>query len=184
MGNRLNGAGRFAVLWRSALFGVAAVVFAGSPMAQAPIAAYGYVRATLPGIPGMAAGDQNLRPGQEAFAPKYRIFVAVKSGSRVAAKWAWVRDKAYDCALSKVRTPVIVDRDVAVKTDKKETLVPKTSDDVYEIVLRAPRPQTELSAQEQMLASGNEAVVALVLDNAPAYATVRSLVALPPAAAM
>jgi len=176
--------GRRGPPWRSALLGLAAVVFVGSSMAQTPITTYGYFRATLPGIPGMPTRDQKPGLGREVFAPEYHIYVAVRPGSKVVAKWASVRGKTYDCALSKVSTPVIVNSDVAVKTDKMETLVPKTSEDVYKVVFGALKPQTEFSKEEQKLAASNEAVIALVLDNAPVYATVRSIIALPPAAAM
>ncbi len=181
---RWNAARRSGPFWPSALAGLAAVVFVGSSMAQTQITAYGYLRATLPGIPGIASGDPKPGLGVEVFAPEYHIFAAVRPGSHIIAKWAWVRGKNYSFALSKVITPVVVNRDVAVKTDRKETLVPKTSDDVYEIVLGAVQSLTELSKEEQKLEASNEAVVAVVLDNAPAYATVRSLIALPPAAAM
>jgi hypothetical protein len=166
----------------SALVGVASVVFLCAAMAQTPITTFGYSRATIPGIPGMAG--QRLSPGANVFAPQYYIYVLVKPGSQIVAKWAWVQGKTYDCALRRVGAPVVVDSDVAVKTEKKETLVPKTSDDVYQVVLGALRSQTELSEGERKLTAANEAVVALVLGSAPEYATVASLKALTPAAAM
>lgn len=132
----------------------------------------------------MTTGGQKLGPGAEVFAPQYYIYLAVKPGSQLVAKWAWVLGKTYDCALKRVGAPVIVDSDVAVKTGKKETLVPKTPDNVYQVALGALKPQTEFSKGEQELTTGNEAVIALALNGAPAYAAIRSIKALPPAAAM
>ena len=168
--------------WPSPLAGVAAVVILSAAMAQTPITTFGYSRATIPGIPGMPG--QKLGPGADVFPPQYLIYVEAKPGSQLAAKWAWVQGKTYDCALRRVSAPVVVDSDAAVKTGKKETLVPKTSDDVYQVVLGALRDQTQLGEGERKLTAANEAVVALVLNGAPAYAAISSIKSLPPAAAM
>ena len=169
---------------RSAIVAVAAILALSGSMAQSPITTYGYSRATLPGIPGMPAKGQKDGSDGEVFPPQYYIYFLVKPGSQVAAKWAWVLGRTYDCELRRVTAPVIVDSDVTVKTGKTETLVPKTSDDVYQVVLGDVKPRTEVSQGERELTAANEAVIALALDGAPAYAAIRSIKALPPAAAM
>jgi hypothetical protein len=174
--------------WRPVLIGAASLAILNTAipsaaMAHAPMTTFGYSRATVPGIPGAAPG-QKLGPDANMFAPQYFIYVSVEPGSQLGAQWAWVQGKTYDCALKRVSAPVVVDSDVAVKTDKKETLVPKTSADVYQVVLGALRPQTELSEEARKMTAANEAVVALTLNGAPEYATVGVLKALPPAAAM
>jgi hypothetical protein len=147
-----------------------------SAMAQSPVTAYGYSRATLPGIPG----DQKGMQGKDMFPPKYYLYVEVKPGSRVSAEWAWVRGSYYDCKLTRVSTPVLVESDPGVPTEKKETLVSKTSNDVYRCVLGDVKEQT---APRELIAN-NEAVIALLINKSRAYATVQSIKALRPAAAM
>ena len=145
-------------------------------MAQSPVATYGYSRATLPGIPGEQA--------KSVFPDGYYLYVEVKRGSRVSAEWAWVRGKYYDCTLRKISTPVLVESDPGVPTEKKMTLVSKTSNDVYSVVLGNVRERTASSAQESELIARNQAVIALVVDKSGAFAAIQSIKALRPGAAM
>jgi hypothetical protein len=141
---------------RSALFGVVVAAAMSSAMAQSPVTMYGYSRATLPGIPGVQ--------GKDVFPLKYYLYVEVKPGSRVSAEWAWIGGKYYDCTLKKVSTPVLVESDPGVPTEKKETLVPKTSNDVYGVVLGNVKAQTASNSQERELIANHEAVIGLVVD--------------------
>lgn len=165
---------RFAV-WFT-VFGAVASAVGSSAMAQSPIAAYGYSRATIPGIPGEHA--------KSVFPVGYHLYVEVKRGSRASAEWAWVRGKYYDCTLRKVSTPVLVESDPVVPTDKKEMLVSKTSNDVYSVVLGNVRERSASSARESELIANNQAVIALVVDKSSTYAAIQSIKALRPGAAM
>ena len=165
---------------RSAVFGAVAAAVMSSAMAQAPATAYGYSRATLPGIPG----DQKGTQGKDMFPPKYYLYVEVKPGSRVSAEWAWVRGSYYDCKLTRVSTPVQVESDPGVPTEKKETLVSKTSNDVYRCVLGDAKVRTASNGEESELIANNEVVIALVINKSRAYAAIQSIKALRPAAAM
>jgi hypothetical protein len=141
---------------------------------------HGYSRATLPGIPG----DQKGVQGKDMFPLKYYLYVVVKPGSRVSAEWAWIRGNYYDCSLKKISTPVLVESDPGVPTDKKETLVPQTSNDVYSVILGDVKTRTPSNGQERELTSNHEGVIGLVIDKLSAYAAVQSIKALRPAAAM
>jgi len=167
------------------VFGAVAAAVMSSATAQSPVATYGYSRATLPGIPGeRATSDQKGTEEHSVFPTKYHLYVEVQRGSRVAAEWAWLRGKYYDCALTKVSTPVMVESDPGVPTEKKETLVPKTSNDVYSVVLdgvKAPEPS---NGQARELIANNEVVIALAVNGTRGYGTVHSIKALRPAAAM
>ena len=151
----------------------------GSAMAQSPVAAYGYSRATLPGIPA----DRQATLGNAMFPPKYYLYVEVKPGSQVAGEWAWVQGSYYDCTLTRVITPVLVESDPGVPTEKKETLVAKTSNDVYSVVLDNVKAMASNGREKELIAN-NEAVIALVINNGSAYAAIQSIKALRPAAAM
>lgn len=161
---------------RSALFGVVVAAAMSSAMAQSSVTMYGYSRATVPGIPGVQ--------GKDVFPLKYYLYVEVKPGSRVSAEWAWVGGKYYDCTLKKVSTPVLVESDPGVPTEKKETLVPKTSNDVYGVILGNVKTRTVSNSREKEITANHEAVIGLSVDNSSAYAATQSIKALRPAAAM
>ena len=153
-------------------------------MAQSPVALYGYSRATLPGIPGgPAAGEQTPAQGPAVFPLKYYFYVEVERGSQVSAGWARIRGNYYDCTLTKVSTPVTVDTDPGIPTGKKETLVPETSKDVYNVVLGGAHtaPAGDL---EKAPTAKDEAVVALTVNGSLTLLTLQSIKELPPAAAM
>jgi hypothetical protein len=157
------------------VFGVVAAVVMSSAMAQSSVEMYGFSRATLPGIPGPQA--------QSVFPPTYYLYVEVKRGSRVSAEWVWVRGHYYDCSLKKVSTPVLVESDPGVPTEKKEILVPKTSGDVYSVVLGNAKVRTVSRDKEKELIADNEAVIALLVNQSAVYAAVQTIKALRPAAA-
>lgn len=161
---------------RSALFGVVVAAAMSSAMAQSSVTMYGYSRATVPGIPGVQ--------GKDVFPLKYYLYIEVKPGSRVSAEWAWVGGKYYDCTLKKVSTPVLVESDPGVPTEKKETLVPKTSNDVYGVILGNVKARTVSNSREKEITANHEAVIGLSVDNSSAYAATQSIKALRPAAAM
>jgi hypothetical protein len=165
---------------RPALFGAVVAAAMSSAMAQSPVTMYGYSRATLPGIPG----DQKGLQGKDIFPLKYYLYVEVKPGSRVSPEWAWIRGNYYDCSLKKVSTPVLVESDPGVPTDKKETLVPKTSKDVYSVILGDVKTRTPSNGQERELISNHEAAVGLLIDDSSAYAAIKLIKQLRPAAAM
>jgi hypothetical protein len=159
---------------------LAAATVMSSAMAESTVTLYAFSRATVPGIPGGPGGG----PGSGTFPPKYYLYIEVKPGSRVAVQWAFVRGQYYDCALKKVSTPVLVESDPGVPTDKKETLVPKTASDVYGVVLGDVKARAPSNDQEKELTANHEAVISLLVDKANAYVSTQSIKALRPAAAM
>src|SRR5689334_19626549 len=90
---------------RSATLGLVAATLMTAAAAQSVTTMYGYSRATLSGIPGDPRGAQ----GSSVFPPRYYLYVEVKPGSTVSARWAWVGGAYYDCTLKKVSTPVQVE---------------------------------------------------------------------------
>jgi hypothetical protein len=160
---------------RSTVLGVAAATLITVAMAQSAMTTYGYSRTTLPGIPGAQA--------TAVFPPKYYLYIEVKPGSTVSAQWAWVRGAYYDCTLKKVSTPVLVESDPGVPTDKKETLVPKTANDVYSVVLGEATKRAAANGEKELTAR-NEVVIALLVNKSATYAAIPTIKALRPAAAM
>ena len=165
---------------RSAVLGGIVAALMGIAMAQSPVKTYGYSRATIPGIPG----EQKGITGQGIFPPEYHLYVEVQRGNTVSTQWAWVRGSYYDCTLKLVSTPVLVESDPGVPTDKKMTLVPKTSNDVYKVVLGEVMKRTAASDREKELTAQNEALIALQVNKSSVYAAIPTIKALRPAAAM
>jgi hypothetical protein len=163
-----------ALYLRFTVLGAIVAAVASYAMAQSLVATHAYTRATLPGIPGEHA--------KSVLPPTYYIYVEVKRGSQVSAEWAWVRGKYFDCVLRKVITPVTVESDPVVRTEMKETLVPKTANDVYRVVLGDAKERMS-SDRESGLIANNEAVIGLVVNSSRAYAAVKSIKPLRPAAA-
>jgi hypothetical protein len=163
---------------RPTLFG--AIALMSSALAQSPVTMYAYSRATLPGIPG----NQKVTQENDVFPPKYYLYIEVEPRSRVSAEWAWVLGNYYDCTLKKMSTPVLVESDTAVPTEKKETLVRKTLNDVYRVILGHVITQTASNDRERKLIANHQAAIKLVVNNSSTYVAVQSIKALRPAAAM
>jgi hypothetical protein len=140
-----------------------------------------YSRQTTSGIPGSStlAGSPD-RP----VAVSYFIYVVLKKGTVPSAAGLWLEGKFYDASLKRVDSPVVVAHDAVVPTGKKDTLVGKTSGDVYQIDPGAERTWKPGSDAEQKLTQGNQVVVFLKVGQATCYSSVREVKALPPAPGM
>jgi hypothetical protein len=168
----------------STLFAAVLAAVVGFAMAQTQIAVYAYSRATLPGIPGEHTTEGQSTQEPMVFPTKYYLYVEVPTGSHVSAKWVWLQGNYYAGTLRKVSTPVQVESDTAVPTNKKETLVARTSNDVYSILLGDKKVRQSSNDTERQLVANNNVVVSLIVDKSTSYAMSRSIKALRPAAAM
>lgn len=149
----------------------------------ASVAAYGYVRETLPGIPGTnAAGAAVANPTHLPI--DYYIYVEVAKGRSVAVNWIWLLGQYHRCSLQKATAPVLIDADEAVPTGRKETLVPATVNAVYRVVVGDLTASPYASGQEEPKAAGNDAVVSLTIDRITREVAVRTLKHLNPKAGM
>jgi hypothetical protein len=141
-------------------------------MAQSPVRqAFAYSRTTVAGIPGHAA-----------LPTSYYIYVVVKRGAAVTLRAVCLRGSRYAATLRRVDAPVSVDHDVGVPTGKRDTLVAKTSDDVYQVDLT--EPTGSCGKVQADLARHHEVVVCLTSGAAMWYGLVAKIVPLSPAAAM
>lgn len=144
------------------------------------VTAFGYARELLPGIPAS--------PGSSARTPalptEYYLFIEVPAGSHVSANWTSVRGQYYAASLEKVATPVLLEADAAVPTGQKETLVPKTGNDVYRVVLGGQLTKAPDDERGRALTTRNEAVTSMTIGQSVTYALTRSLKGLRPKAGM
>jgi hypothetical protein len=141
------------------------------------VQAVAYSRDTTPGIPtGLGGPDNNPLP------VRYYIYVAVEKGTPVSVSSVCLKWQSYAASLKKVTSPVLVPHDPNVPTEAKDTLVPKTQDEVYQVNLQE---QTGPACDDraQLLARDNEVVVVLKSRGTPLYAPAKTIVALRTAAA-
>ena len=148
----------------------------GWAMGQTPaIKTYAYGRATLPGIPDAAK--------KSPFPVSYLLYIEVPKGSAVSVQGVWLQGTCRVATLKRVASPVVVSQDPVVVTDQKDTLVSKTSDDVYAIVLGEPKPSGASCPDAKSVMASNEAVVFLTVDHSPRLGAVKTVKMLKPSAA-
>jgi hypothetical protein len=155
------------------------LVVSGDLAAQSgPVkATFGYSREIISGIPSSPGREQ---PKQ--LPNSYFIYVVVKRGLIISDATVYLRGDKYKATLKKVDTPLLIDHDPSVPTGRKDTLVPKTSDDVYEVEPEEHEESKDPTGEQ--LARRNQAVVVLRSGQDKLYGVVRELTRLRPAAAM
>jgi hypothetical protein len=164
-------------VFRCVLITVATTLLAHSPVKHT----YAYSRSTTPGIPG--GGSVGGSP-KNPFPTSYFIYVVVEKGTPLSVSGVWLQGRYYGATLRKVNPPVLIERDVAVPTGQKDTLVRQTSDDVYQVELAAAKASSAGDDTARKLKQRNEVVVVLKARQSTWYGEVKTIVALHPAAAM
>lgn len=164
------------------IFLVALATISAFAPAQLPVVStYAYSRHTIPGIPEASRAEG---PSKTALPISYFIYVVVKKGTPLSVRRAWVKGRCYSATLQRVASPVLIEHDAAVPTGRTDTLVPKTSDDVYRVVLAAEETCKGDGEAASELRRHNEVVVSLDAGQSRRYGTARTVKALQPAAAM
>jgi hypothetical protein len=139
-----------------------------------------YSRTTTPGIP---PEKSEAPPANNPFPVKYFIYVIVKKGMPVADAAVCLKGQSYSAKLERVSSPVVVPHDPNVPTDRQDTLVRKTQDDVYQLELQE---QGGLACENRpaALVHDHEVVVSLKAGKSVVYGAAKTIAALAPAAAM
>jgi hypothetical protein len=140
-----------------------------------------YSRDTTPGIP---PGEGVAASPDKPLLTTYFIYLVVAKGTVPSVSGVWLKAKHYAVTLRKVTPPVMVEHDPAVPTGEKDTLVPATSSDVYQLLPGDERPWSPKGDDERQLTRANELVVFLRDGGSVRYCTVRSIKRLRPAAGM
>lgn len=137
-----------------------------------------YSRITLPGIRPETDKDNN------DFPKAYFIYAEVKKGSQFSAEGCWIEGKYYSIAsIEKVSTPVIVSDQTVIKM-QYDTLVKKTTKDVYHIIPGEEKPKTMSDEAEKKLAGENKFVLLLKLNGKQEFSSSATIKELTPAAMM
>jgi hypothetical protein len=138
-----------------------------------------YSREMTSGIPGDSVGGL---PGRNIHTSYFIYVVLVRDAAPTAAS-VWVKGKYYGATLQKVSSPIVVDRDPAVPTGKKDTLVPATSSAVYQVDPNEEEAFMPKNGLETRFTSSNEVVVFLHANKAVWYGTVKTITPLASTAA-
>jgi len=155
---------------------------AAALMAQSPIKeTFAYSRETLPGIPGRTGGPGTA---ENPFPPTYFIYIVIKKGTPISQASVSLRGKPYAATVRKRESPVVAEHDTSVPTEKKDTLVEKTSDDVYQIEIGQPKAADCHDPEQTELGHRNEVVVSVKSGHAKWHSAAEKIVPLKPAAAM
>jgi hypothetical protein len=133
-----------------------------------------YKRQTTSGIPG----------AQASLPTSYFIYVVLAKGRPATEVGVWLDGKYRAATLKKVGTPVSVDHDTAVPTGKRDVLVPRTSDDVYQVEPGEEKGWSPKDNAERALTETNEVVVFLATGQHTWHCPVRKVKTLHPASGM
>ncbi len=149
--------------------------------AQSPVLnLYAYSRETQPGIRPETDDAQQVNP----LPLTYYLYIKVTKGQKIKANGVWIKGKYFPASLEKVKSPVLVDNDVASINKKKLTLVSKTTQDVYEIKLKDESPRDFKNNAERDKVDNNEIVLVYTSNNKKLYSTVKTIKILPPVQGM
>lgn len=167
------------VLGLAAAIASVGVIVATRSGAQSPVKeTLAYSRETIPGIPPGGPRAQN------PFPTTYYIFVVIQKGTPIRVTAACIRENRYAATLKKLESPVQVERDAGLPTGEKDTLVKKTSDDVYQVELGEPQASACKDHAAEKRSRRSEVAVFLESGEAKWCARAEKIVPLRPAHAM
>jgi hypothetical protein len=150
-------------------------------MAQSPIKeTVAYSRSTIGGVPVNQSAGSSPNP----LPVTYLIYIVVKKGTPVVVSGVCVQGRSYNATLKRVETPVEIESDVAVPTDKKDILVGKTSDDAYQVEVGQAKAADCKEYGKDKLAQQGGVVVYLKSDETRWYGQTERIVPLRPGYAM
>jgi uncharacterized protein YgiM (DUF1202 family) len=150
-------------------------------VAQSPVKeTLAYSRGIIRGTPPTSNGGAS---SQGPFRPSYYIYLVIKKGTSISLTGICVHNKSYTATLKKVESPVLVEHDQSVPTGEKDTLVRKTSDDVYQLEIGQKKGDCS-DQRKSELEVRNEVVVCLKSGHSVWYGTVEKIKPLHPLSAM
>lgn len=139
---------------------------------------HAYSRVTLPGIP--PDGDQQ----NNIFPKTYFIYAEVKKGTKVSVEGYSIDGKYYSAkGFEKVSSPIFI-TDPAVITDKMDTLVKKTPNDVYQLIPGKEISRVPADEAEKKSVTENQFVLIIKVNGKLQFVSSSKIKELSPAAMM
>lgn len=149
-----------------------ALALASGPMKDG----FAYSRETLAGIPGQgSAAPRSLET-------TWFIYVLQRKGQEAPRNASvWLKGKHHAATLQKVATPVLVEHDPVLPAGKKDTLVPATSSEVYQVVPGEPQDRSPADDAERQAVQSHDVVICLSSDRSSWRVPIESVQVLRPA---
>ena len=138
---------------------------------------YAYSRATTAGIP--PGGGVGASP-ERAPSTVHFVYVVLRRGTTPSTCGVWLKGTYHGARLQKVTSPVTIDVNPAVPTGQRETLVPKTASDVYQVSPTEPKPWAPETDADRQVTRDNEVVVFVQANGATWHGTVKTIRVLAP----
>lgn len=141
---------------------------------------FAYSRETLPGIP---PGPGVEASPERSLETTYFIYVVLQPHSVPTAASVWLEHTLHEATLEEVATPVTIERNPAVPTGERITLVPATSSPTYRVLPGEERPGSSAADAEAEAETirDHDAVVVLTIAGADWPVPVETIEPLPAA---
>jgi hypothetical protein len=155
------------------IFMLSALCFTLPGLAQnrSDVKVYAFVQPVSGGAsPTEAPNESGVDKGVTATERKnYYIYVAGPKGQRIYPLEIWVEGHQYSTRTTMVNSPVTINIETGATNPTKHTLVPKTTNNVYQVTLSKDLPAKTLSASKK-LAPGKAVVITYKLGGKIYYA--------------
>lgn len=154
-------------------------------VAQPPVVkAYAYSQKTISGIrEEIVNDDEGVKQRESPFPTTYFLYAEVKKGTKLSVTGVWIENKYYSSALKKVKTPVLLENE-SVPLKEKDTLLKRTSNDVFALTLNEEKKWESPNADIKKLTENNKAIFFLKYNNTLVNVPVKNIKELQPKAAM
>lgn len=143
---------------------------------------YGYIQPVLPGITAKGDIDENgrmIKKNTGGVMNNYRIYITAPSNFRIYPIAIWIKSTPYSAKSEVItNTPVVLTNHTIPSHPQTTTLVPKTTQKVWQIT-PLPPIESKLSAKAKVMAQTNELVVSYKLNGKYYYAALEKLTELP-----
>lgn len=144
---------------------------------------YGYKQPVVSGVSPTISADETGR-AVSSYKPRYNYFIYLSAPANLRAipTEIWIKGQQYSVTATPVETPVEYKNPTTMPGyDKSITLVPKTTNKVYQLQYSSAPVMKNLAAAEKQ-ARSNDIVVAYKMGGKFYYATLKSLTDLEPVA--
>ena len=124
----------------------------GSPIVKV----YAYQREIVAGVPGPAQGK-----GTDSSKKQYSIYLVTSPATKFQVVGAWINGTEYSVKSVVKPSPVRFDNPVVFEQEERNIAVPKTENQITEIILKTPMPDKALDKAAAQLLKQNQAIVEL-----------------------
>jgi hypothetical protein len=115
-----------------------------------------YQREVVPGVPGSPQGK-----GTASRQEQFSIYLETKPASKFDVVGVWMKGTEHSVNVVVKPSPVRFDNPVVFEQEERNIAVPKTGNQVTEIIVKTPKPNKAVDKDLTQLLKDNQAVVEL-----------------------